>query len=230
MTPVSIFDMDRTITRTGTWTPWLLFWARREAPWRFVLVPLVAVAGVAHLLRLIPRGRLKEISQRLMMGVAVPRARVEAAAAAYAKAVVAANVFPGALAQIAADRAEGRRIVIATASNAYYARAIAARLDITDVVATEFIWAGDQLQPRLASPNCYGTAKLTQVETWLARNGMQTAPIRFYSDHISDLPVFERAGECVATTPSTALRAVASARGWRIVDWGEAETSVFERA
>lgn len=122
------------------------------------------------------------------------------------------------------------RIVIATASNAYYARAIGSSLGVCDVIATESVWDGDVLSAKLAGPNCYGPAKLTAVEAWLAREGLQVAPIRFYSDHISDLPVFERADDPVATNPSAALRALATARGWRIVDWGTVKAGWFERA
>ncbi len=230
MTLLSIFDLDRTITRSGTWVPWLAFWLRREAPWRVVLLQVLALVGLAYLARVIDRGRLKEIGMALLMGRGVHRARVDAAALAFAERMVASNVFPGALAQIAADRAEGRRIVIATASNAFYVRAIAARLGIVDVVATAMRWDGDRLRPQLAGPNCYGAAKRALVDAWLAREGLAAAPLRFYSDHISDLPLFERADEPVAATPSPALRALASARGWRIVDWGVASGSLFERA
>ena len=229
-TPVSIFDLDRTITRTGTWVPWLLFWTTREAPWRFVQFPFLALAGLTTLIGVLPRARLKQFGMWLIMQSNVPRLRVDRIAADYADWVIARNVYGGALTQIAADRAEGRRIVIATASAAFYVRAIAARLGVNDVVATEFIWERGTLQPRLAGANCYGAAKLAQVEAWLAGEGLEGAPIRVYSDHISDLPLFKRADECIATTPSPALRALAVARGWRVIDWGKASTSLFERA
>jgi phosphoserine phosphatase len=68
----------------------------------------------------------------------------------------------------------------------------------------------------------------------LKRHGLEAAVVRFYSDHISDLPVFELAvasgGEAVAANPSKALRALAVDRGWRVVDWGEPSNSLFERA
>ena len=230
MQPVSIFDMDRTLTRGGTWLPWLLFWVRREAPWRLALLPLLGVVALAQTAGGMSRGQLKEIAQRLMMGRNVAREQVTAAADAYAEGVASSEVFAGAIAQLAADRAEGRRLVVATASNAFYARAIARRLGVTDVVATESVWDGDQLCPRLAGPNCYGAAKRAQVAAWLAREGLGGADIRFYSDHISDLPTFELAREAVAANPSAALRALAVARGWRIVDWGTPGGSWFERA
>lgn len=219
MTPLSVFDMDRTITGTGTYTPWLLFWARTRAPWRLALLPVSALFGLAYLLKLVSRGRLKELNHRLLMGDHAPRAAVEASAARYADRIMASNVFAGALTRLEAERQQGRRIVLATASYEFYVVAIAARLGIADVIATRSVWDGDGLRARLDGENCYGVAKLRMVEAWLAANGLTHAPIRFFSDHVSDLPVFERADERIATTPSPKLRAVARARGWEIIDW-----------
>ena len=42
MTELAIYDMDRTITRTGTFTPFMIHAAIRLAPWR-----LSALAGMA---------------------------------------------------------------------------------------------------------------------------------------------------------------------------------------
>lgn len=231
---VSIYDMDRTITRGGTWTPWLLFFARREAPWRLLLAPLLGLALLAYAARLITRARLKEHGHRLLMGRHIPRARLVAAAQAYAAEVIAGNVFPAALEQLARDRGEGRRLVLATASNEYYVRAIADRLGIDDVIATASRWEDDRLHHRLGGDNCYGDGKRVLVDAWLHREGLSGVPLRFYSDHVSDRPVFELAeasgGEAVAANPSKALRQLARERGWRIVDWGVPERSIFERA
>ena len=231
---ISIYDMDRTITRGGTWTPWLKFWARREAPWRLLLLPLLGVALAAYVLKLINRAGLKEWGHRLLMGRRIQRKRLVAAARAYAEQVVATGLFPGALVQLEADRAAGRRLVLATASNEYYVRAIADRLGIDDVIATASRWVDDRLHHRLGGDNCYGDSKRVLVEAWLAREGLAGEPLRFYSDHVSDVPVFELAiesgGEPVAANPSTKLRVLARARGWRIVDWGTPKRSWFERA
>ncbi len=231
---ISIYDMDRTITRSGTWAHWLAFWVKREAPWRVVLLPLLLLLVLGHAARLVSRGQLKALCHLVLMGRRLPRARVAAAAQAYAERVVAENLFEGALAQIAADRAEGRTLLLATASNAYYAEAIGARLGMAAVVATPSRWLGDTLDWRLGGENCYGKAKRGHLAAWLAGHGALDARLRFYSDHVSDLPVFELAlasgGEAVAANPSPALRDMAQARGWRIVDWGKPKASLFERA
>jgi phosphoserine phosphatase len=44
--------------------------------------------------------------------------------------------------------------------------------------------------------------------------------VRFYSDHVSDQPVFEWADEPVAVNPHGRLRRLAEQRGWAVEDWG----------
>lgn len=230
---ISIYDMDRTLTRKGTWTAWLRYWLRTQAPWRVLLLPGLLLPVAAFELSVIDRGQLKTWAQRIVMGRPA-RAKVEAAARAFAEHIVAADVFPAAKAAIAADRAAGRRIAIATASNAFYAEAIGAALGIPDVIATLVAWEGERLRSALSGPNCYGDGKAEMVAAWLAAEGLGGASWRFQSDHISDLPVFEMAlasgGAAIAVNPSPALRAEALRRGWRVVDWGVPETTLLEHA
>lgn len=231
---ISIYDMDRTLTRRGTFVPWLVFWLRDQAPWRVLLVPLLLLPALAFQLGWLDRGSLKSWAHRIVMGGAVPMARVEAAAAQFAARILADDIFPGALASIAADRALGRRLAIATASNAYYAAAIGAALGITDVIATRSQRDGDRVLAAIDGENCYGDAKARMIAVWLYRNGLGDVAWRFYSDHISDLPAFEAAlasgGEAIAVNPSAGLRAEAMRRGWPIGDWGQPEDSLFESA
>ncbi|TFU01340.1 HAD-IB family hydrolase [Polymorphobacter arshaanensis] len=218
MQHLAVYDLDKTITHRATYAAWLLFWARQQAPWRLLLVPMSAVAGLLYVLKLINRARLKTINHALLMGRA-DVATVAAEAAAFATHQVATNVRAGALAQIAADRAEGRRIVIATASYRFYAGAIGAALGIDDVIGTRAVIAGGALLPQIDGENCYAAAKRAMVEDWLAAHALTGAPMRFYSDHPSDAPMFELADEPVAANPNRALRALAQARDWAVVDW-----------
>ncbi len=230
---VAVYDLDRTLTRRGTWVPWLAFWLRREAPARALLLPLLLGPALAHALRLTDRGGLKAAAHRIVMGRQLARVRVEAAAAAFAQGVLADEVFPAGLAVLAADRAAGRRCVLATASNAYYADAIGAALGFDAVLATPSRWQGDRLDWQLGGANNYGAAKAARLAAWVA-DAAPGAVLSFTSDHLSDLPAFELAvasgGTAIAANPSPVLRAVAAARGWPVVDWGRVAGSIFERA
>src|SRR3546814_15160213 len=75
--------------------------------------------------------------QRLLLGGSLAPEAVEAAAEAFAERVTATGVFAGARERIAADRAAGYRLVMATASYRFYVGAIAERLGFDDVLSTE---------------------------------------------------------------------------------------------
>ena len=218
MQPLAIYDLDKTITRRATFAAWLLFWAWHQAPWRLLLLPLSGFALLGYGLRLIDRARLKTLNHALLMGRA-DTTTVSIAAAAFAARQLATNVRAGAVAQIAADRAEGRRIIIATASYEFYVSAIGAALGIADVIGTRAVVEDGRLLPRIDGENCYAAAKRVAVENWLRKHGLTGASMRFYSDHPSDAPMLELADEPVAANPDRALRTLAQTRGWQIVDW-----------
>src|SRR3546814_3824977 len=73
---VALYDMDRTITRAGTYSGFLIHVARRRQPWRLLLLPLVGLAGLAYALRLIDRAWLKAINLRLLVGKRFRRAEI----------------------------------------------------------------------------------------------------------------------------------------------------------
>src|SRR5690349_12321880 len=116
MSELAIYDMDRTVTRRATYTPFLLHCAARRAPWRLLFLPLVALSMLAYVAKLIDRGRLKEINHALLLGGHIAPADLKPLIDSFADAQAASNIRPGARAAIASDKAEGRRIVMATAS------------------------------------------------------------------------------------------------------------------
>lgn len=223
MTDLAIYDMDRTITRTGTYTPFLIHAAKTIAPWRLLLSPLVPITMAAYGAKLIDRRRLKEIVQRLMIGGSIPAAKLAPAIESFADLVCATNIHPGALRRIAEDKAAGRRLVLATASYRFYVAPIAERLGFDDVIATGSVQGlDDRIRARIDGENNYGPAKLRLIESWLKTERLDRGgvKVRFYSDHVSDAPVLEWADEPFAVNPSAKLRHLARARGWPLLDWG----------
>jgi HAD superfamily phosphoserine phosphatase-like hydrolase len=219
---LAIYDMDKTITRRATYTPFLVHASLRLAPWRMLLVPLVPVALAAFALGLIDRGQLKEWNYVLLIGRGVSPQRLDPVIESFAERQIAANVMPGALRSIAADRAAGRRLVMATASYRLYAAAIAKRLGFEDVIATDTMRdAKGRIVARIDGANCYGLGKLDMIEAWLQREGLErdAVHIRFYSDHVSDHHVHRWADEPVAANAHDRLRRLAEAEGWEVVDW-----------
>ena len=220
MTDLAIYDMDRTLTRHATYTPFLLHCAAQRAPWRLLALPLVAGSMLLYLAKVIDRGRLKEINHRLLLGRETHPEVLGPLVKSFAQATLRTNIRPGARAAIARDKAEGRRVVMATASYRFYARGIADALGFDDTIGTDTILGIDsQVHAKIDGQNCYGPAKLAMIERWLAAEGVSPGHVRFYSDHASDAPVCEWADEAVAVNPHDRLRRLAQERGWAVEDW-----------
>ncbi|WP_129791920.1 HAD family phosphatase [Sphingosinicella sp. CPCC 101087] len=227
MPTLAIYDMDKTVTRRPTYGLFLVHAVLRLAPWRMALAPALLVTGLLYGLRLIDRGRLKELNYRLLVG-RVPSERLEPVVQSFADRQLATNIMAGARARIAEDKAAGRRLVLATASYRLYAAAIAARLGFDDVIATDTLPdERGRIVARIDGRNCYGLAKLDMIEAWLQREGLERGAvhIRFYSDHISDAPVHRWSDEAFATNADDRLIRLATAEGWEVLDWRDRKRS-----
>lgn len=216
---VAVFDMDRTITRHGTFTPFLIS-ACLKRPWRLLYLPLIILHMLRYKLGGLTRKELKERMQELLLaGVGLDQ--LEGHVGRFIRKLVAGGLRPGALAKIAYHREAGHKLVMATASMDYYAAPIGALLGFDLVVATRSTHdAAGRLTAAIEGENCYGSPKLDMLQAALGNDyGRRIA----YSDHVSDLPLLDwadEAGDAVAVNPSPALRRVAEERGLKIVDWG----------
>jgi len=221
VTDLAIYDMDRTVTRRATYTPFLIHCALHRSPWRLLFLPLVVLSMLAYVVKLIDRGRLKEINHRLLLGHNRHPSELKPLVESFAEKMLSSNIRPGAREAIAGDKAQGRRIVMATASYRFYSREIAERLGFDDCIGTNSILGLDErVHAKIDGENCYGPAKLRMIEAWLASSGLTRGHVRFYSDHASDKPAFEWADEPVAVNPHDRLARLARERGWRSEDWG----------
>jgi HAD superfamily hydrolase (TIGR01490 family) len=220
---LAVYDLDRTVTRRATYTPFLIHCALRRAPWRLIFLPVVILSMLAYVARLIDRAKLKEINHALLLGRRIHPRDLAPLVDSFADATVAGNVRPGARKAIARDKEQGRRLVLATASYRLYAEAIATRLGFDDVIGTgSIIGLDERVHAKILGENCYGPAKLRMIADWVEKSGLsgKHGHVRFYSDHASDQPAFEWADEPVAVNPHDRLRRLAAEHGWQVEDWG----------
>ena len=223
MSELAVYDMDRTVTKRPTYTPFLLHCAMRRSPWRLLLLPFVLLSLLAYGLRLIDRARLKEINHHLLVGHRVHLRELRPLVESFADTQVRTNIRPGAREAIARDKAEGRRLVLATASYRLYADAIAERLGFDDVIGTgSVIGLDERVHAKIGGENAYAQAKMRMIADWVEKSGLKGVHghVRFYSDHVSDQPAFEWSDEPVAVNPHGKLRRLAEQRGWAVEDWG----------
>lgn len=223
MSDLAVYDMDRTVTKRPTYGSFLLHCAVRRAPWRLLLLPLVALSVLAYAMRLVDRAKLKEINHHLLIGHRVHLNELRPLVDSFAARQVDRNIRPGARRAIERDKEEGRRLVLATASYRLYADAIAQRLGFDDVIGTgSIIGLDDRVHAKIGGENAYGEAKMRMIADWVEQSGLKGVHghVRFYSDHVSDQPAFEWSDEPVAVNPHSKLRRLAEDRGWAVEDWG----------
>ena len=82
---IAIYDLDKTITRAATWTPFLVHAARAHAPWRLALLPIAAAGVLGYAAGLVGRGGLKCWAQRVMLGPRIDAQALDALARELAK-------------------------------------------------------------------------------------------------------------------------------------------------
>jgi len=115
----------------------------------------------------------------------------------------------------------GDLVAIVTATNEFVVIPIARELGVAELIAVKLArdaegWITGDIDgvPTLRE------GKVHRVDEWLGWRGLSWADteITFYSDSTNDLPLLERADHPVATNPDERLRAIATERGWRILD------------
>ena len=222
MQKISLYDMDRTITVRGTFTPFLFHMVFARAPWRLIFLPILPFAFAAYGLKLISRGQLKTFNQRMLLGSSPKLSALQPHIENFADKVLQSNRHRKAIDQVEADRADERILVLVTASYELYAEAIARRLGFDHLIGTQLVVDGEgRVLPEIIGENCYDDAKIGRIEALFAKQGWQRtdAHVRAYSDHVSDQAMLEFADEAIATTPTPKLHRLAEQRGWKIVDW-----------
>ena len=219
---VAIFDLDRTLTKVSTYTPFLLFAAFHRAPWRLPLFVFWIFAMAGYVLGIYKRKQLKEIGFLLMIGRRISADDLQVLSAKFARRVARQNLLADAVARVEAERSNGAMLMLATASPEFYAREIALLLGFDCLVATQPVRLPDgQISYRIEGENCYGAAKRDRIEKACAADTRlaRAKSYRFYSDSASDAPTLFWASRAVAVNPGRSLRKLAVQNGWDVVEF-----------
>ncbi len=222
MQRIAIYDLDRTLLRKPTFTPFLMFAARKLAPWRLLWLPVWIAAMIGYRLGLYGRKSLKQFGLKLFVGRAIAEDSAAQLAQEFADSVIPAGLQRGAILQIAKDKDAAHFLIIATAAQDVYVQAVARKLGFDAILATRQIRspAGGYMH-RFDGENCYGPEKLRRIIEFLQSQKIERkgAEIVFYTDHHSDAAVLDWADTGVIVNGNAALTAMARARGWSHQDW-----------
>ncbi|MFT6591483.1 MAG: HAD superfamily hydrolase (TIGR01490 family) [Rhodoferax sp.] len=149
----------------------------------------------------------------------------ETAHAQFMCAVIKPAITSQAQALIHQHQQAGDTVVIVTATNEFVTRPIARAFGVAELIAVELAYDSAPGGTGWITGEIKGVpsareGKVTRVEQWLAQRQLGWADVEttFYTDSINDLSLMEIVTHPVATNPDATLRAIATQRGWRILD------------
>lgn len=226
----ALFDLDQTLV------PWDLqvvfgnFVLKREGGWRRLF--LLPFLGCLPLAKCMGSERMK----RLYLGVVrgLKREALEELADEFAEQVVAKLVYPEVLEEVKRLKAEGRRLVLLSASPELYVAKIGERLGFDHSFGTEVDW-GETVPwiPRFPHGNHKSANKLVRLEREFGLSTETELPNSVgYSDSKADLPMFSICEEKVAIHPEGEFLQNAVDGGWRVMTpekpWESRKDFAFE--
>jgi phosphoserine phosphatase len=111
--------------------------------------------------------------------------------------------------------------MIITATNEWVTRPIADLFGVKELIALQLSRdANGWITGEIEGTPTLGQGKLTRLVQWLDERGLQLSELTttFYSDSINDAPLLGAVNFPVATNPDNALRALATQKGWPILE------------
>jgi HAD superfamily hydrolase (TIGR01490 family) len=213
--PTAFFDLDGTLLADDTQLLFYDFLSRRE-PIRRLASAFLAPFLPLSLLGYLGAGELKRVFLSYLWRL--DRDEVLAQAETFADEVVAQYLYPEVVAEVARHRAEGRVLVLNSASPAFYVEKIGHRLGFDHSFGTPVIitYGPQPLIADFSGPNNKCDAKLPPMQ----RAGLlpcQREDSWAYTDSTVDLPLLGLAQHGVVINPSTRLTALAQEKQWTIL-------------
>jgi HAD superfamily hydrolase (TIGR01490 family) len=213
----AFFDLDKTLMAGSSGMQFARIAARQGIVGRRQL----ASWGFEHL-RYRLRGTTDErttevlkVARELIRGVpakAIDRMGPEVMAA------ILPRVYPQMLEEIYAHQDAGRPTFIVSAAGNGVVEQLAHVLGMEGGIGTRYeVDAEGNFTGRLDGPFVYGEGKVTAMQEFASRHGIELAESYAYSDSLSDLPMLRAVGNPVAVNPDPPLVAIARKEGWQVL-------------
>lgn len=218
---IAVFDLDYTLTQRGTWGRFV--WRTvRTRPWFWAPLLFETIRDqIEYKAGRRPRGAVKRSMMRWSL-MRRSRADLESMADTFANEEIRSGLRPGGLAALAYHRDRGDHILIASAAVDLIVNPIAKRLKVDGVVCTQMAWAGDRLEDRFASDNCYGDAKRDAVTSYLKAKNLSGATV-FYTDSRADFALLSIMDQTIVVDPKSKTLAEAQELNLPIQSWSDSK-------
>lgn len=189
MKAYAFFDLDGTITRADTMLEFLAFAKGRTR--LCLLLARVFPAWCLAKLKVCPADAPKRALVRLVFA-GQPTARWQQLAGRFHRERMPGLLRPGAMACIREHQAQGREVVIVTASCTLWVEEWCREHGL-GLIATGLETADGSYTGKLSTPNCKGAEKVRRIHA--AFGLLQDADVQAYGDTPSDKPMLALAGK-----------------------------------
>ncbi|MVW77376.1 HAD family hydrolase [Bordetella sp. 02P26C-1] len=217
---LALFDLDHTLLPLDSDYQWADFLARTGRAGD----PDEARRRNDDLMNRYNRGELTaEQAAEFMLGLLAAHRPYELAAwhEEFMAEVVRPAITDRAIELVDQHLAAGDLCALVTATNAFVTAPIARAFGISHLIATDPEYRNGRYTGRISGTPSFKEGKVVRVRDWLAGMNLTLADFSesvFYSDSINDVPLLEVVTHPVAANPSPALREIAHARGWKVLD------------
>jgi putative phosphoserine phosphatase/1-acylglycerol-3-phosphate O-acyltransferase len=128
-------------------------------------------------------------------------------------------VAPYAHERLAALRASGHRLVLATTTPIDYIEPFARSLGLDDVIATRYEVSAGHYTGGIAGGFVWGPGKLKAVRRWCEIEGVDLGSCAAFSDSVFDVPLLSAVGAPHSVNADLRLLVVAKLKGWPCEQW-----------
>lgn len=211
--PIAFFDLDDTLVHKNTNTLWLEWRLKRDP--RALLELAVALRN----LRYMNRGILdaKKINRYYRIRtLGLDYETYSGMIDRYFEEKGKLSIYPEAAQIIDAHKARKIRTVIISGQEALIAERFRSYLGVDDLISNRRRIEDGRLKD-FEKPNCYGAGKIELANRYLRDKGHTLSECSFYSDSVSDMPLFGEVAYPVAVNPDRELAEIAGKNGWKVL-------------
>ena len=117
------------------------------------------------------------------------------------------------------SQAEGKTVIIATATNDFVTRPIADLFNVDTLIATEFEIQNNNFTGKVLGEPCFRDGKLNKVKKWINENDHDLSKTSFYSDSFNDLPLLEKVKYPVIVDGDDKLVEIGKNNNWECISF-----------
>ncbi|ABM04849.1 HAD-superfamily subfamily IB hydrolase, TIGR01490 [Psychromonas ingrahamii 37] len=132
---------------------------------------------------------------------------------------IAPRIYAEAQQVLKSQAAQGKRLLIISATAEFIVSAVARYLGVADVLAIRLSSKEGYYTGKIEGVPTFRQGKVTRLHNWLIEQNENLIDAQFYSDSINDLPLLALVDYPIATNPDTQLTQIAAQRHWPVLNW-----------